>query len=488
MSGGMVGAAHLSANAGNGSASPPWYNFISGMQRSPGSSGAKVAREATKNTIATSPPKIAGQNADARALPWNVSSPAGFFGMDQPHQGPLPSDLAAIANQHKPNTGMMIWDKSLDFMESPLVYGAYWLRDGKKIVTAFSGPIGQMIKGGPGALAGKTALTGALKSLGGGLVAGVIGSLVGQWVGTKAGHWVMGDLLGWNKMAGDGPNPATVGMEIAHTSRWATIGAQVLGAAVALGIGIFMIATGPVGWVAFALIATAAAAAAGGSAFSAAASQYGEPAGQIIEGSPDVFFESRAVACVGHEIACDRHGTGHHLREGSETVFANGRPITRVGHGTTCNGKVNGGVDSVGIDMTTSAIQLPVVADMWDMIGRTALVVCEVASVGYDKWGPRVKPKPPATPPAPEAPTPPPSRPNPVNTPKSPTGTNPGGAGTGTGTPPVVAGAGAAKPAVPVTPSTRPATQPALPPGKPAPLALPAPKTPAALPAAKTPP
>ena len=63
-----------------------------------------------------------------------------------------------------------------------------------------------------------------------------------------------------------------------------------------------------------------------------ALSQYGEKKGKVLQGSPDVFFESKAVARVGDLVECSDHGGPQFVAEGARTVFANGRPIARIGH------------------------------------------------------------------------------------------------------------------------------------------------------------
>ncbi|WP_387493516.1 PAAR domain-containing protein, partial [Photorhabdus sp. RM96S] len=92
------------------------------------------------------------------------------------------------------------------------------------------------------------------------------------------------------------------------------------------------------GGLAMAVVAGAAAGLAGGfvgglvSAVGAALGQYGANKGQIVEGSPDVFFEGQPVARQGDKIACSDHPGPVVIAEGAKTVFANGKPIARLGH------------------------------------------------------------------------------------------------------------------------------------------------------------
>ncbi|WP_289997947.1 PAAR domain-containing protein, partial [Photorhabdus laumondii] len=91
---------------------------------------------------------------------------------------------------------------------------------------------------------------------------------------------------------------------------WGALGGVLLGALAAVAVGGLIVATGGL---AMAVVAGAAAGMAGGfvgglvSSVGATLGQYGANKGQIVEGSPDVFFEGQPVARQGDKIMCSDH-------------------------------------------------------------------------------------------------------------------------------------------------------------------------------------
>ena len=66
--------------------------------------------------------------------------------------------------------------------------------------------------------------------------------------------------------------------------------------------------------------------------------------GTIIEGSPDVFVENKAVVRIGDAVA--GHGIAKHadpkMETGSGTVFANGIAVCRAGDTADCGDAATG--------------------------------------------------------------------------------------------------------------------------------------------------
>ncbi|MBN6065332.1 PAAR domain-containing protein, partial [Aggregatibacter actinomycetemcomitans] len=197
-----------------------------------------------------------------------------------------------------------------------------------------------------------TGLATALGAAGVGLVAYKVGEVIGE----AATHAVMKYIFGKTPIPESGNNPICEGDEVYHKNKsatyWGILGGIVLGAALAIalpGVGVFMGA-------AICGAVTGLCAGVGN-----ALSQYGEKKGKVLQGSPNVFFESKAVARVGDLIECSDHGGEQFVAEGARTVFANGRPIARIGHSTTCDGTVVGGRETVlETDETSADIRLPI--------------------------------------------------------------------------------------------------------------------------------
>lgn len=61
--------------------------------------------------------------------------------------------------------------------------------------------------------------------------------------------------------------------------------------------------------------------------------------GSIIEGSPDVYAEARAVARVGDQVLCSLHGLVA-ITSGAATVYANGRLVAVDGSLCSCGAQV----------------------------------------------------------------------------------------------------------------------------------------------------
>ncbi|NCC41653.1 MAG: PAAR domain-containing protein [Gammaproteobacteria bacterium] len=61
--------------------------------------------------------------------------------------------------------------------------------------------------------------------------------------------------------------------------------------------------------------------------------------GTVIEGSPDVFADERAVARVGDKAMCAEHGIVQ-IATGAQTVYANGRLVAIDGSVCSCGALV----------------------------------------------------------------------------------------------------------------------------------------------------
>lgn len=260
------------------------------------------------------------------------------------------------------------WDNTLDFVESDLVQNTMMVA-GVVAPAAIAG--GGALLGGATLGAAGTAAGAALLPAAGVMAVGVVAGIAGNAIGSGLGHLVMGGIFGMDRM-GDGEIPATVGDPIAHTSGWGLLGAVALGALIAV-VGVATLGTGAV---AIAVVAGLALGATAG--FASAAGQYGTNKGEIIEGSPNVFFENRAVARRDDRIKCDNHGGVQIIAQGNETVFANNQPIARVGHKTSCDGTINDGRKSIAIDLDTNPVQREIDSGWADRWFRTAMIVADL--------------------------------------------------------------------------------------------------------------
>ncbi|WP_299906333.1 RHS repeat-associated core domain-containing protein [uncultured Paracoccus sp.] len=304
--------------------------------------------------------------------------PPGFSGNERYEQ---------LRQQYALSDGDRAWDQALAVAESQGVQNA--------LLTA--GVLG------PGALAGGTALAGGA-TLGGASLAALAASLpvaiaaIGGFaaykimspVGDKVGHWFMQtDFMkakGFVPIAGPGEKPARLLHPIAHANTGFSLGGMlasvVVGALVGIAVGALVVGTGGAALVVGAIAGGAVAGLIGG--FSEAVGQYGKVKGKIIQGSPDVYFENQPVARVGDKIQCDDHADAA-VSEGAERVFANGMPIARIGHKTTCDGTINEGLETIAIDIDTSALSLERDVGTLNRLFRTGALLADVAPLPRGK-------------------------------------------------------------------------------------------------------
>ena len=248
--------------------------------------------------------------------------------------------------------------KMLDFAQSD---GVNYAISGAGLLLAAGGGVisAAAAAGGCCSLTAGAFMAGAatgLATAAGAAAVGMVAYKVGEFLGGEATHAVMKYIFGKEPIPESGNNPICEGDDVYHKNKsatfWGILGGIVLGTAVAIalpGVGVFMGAaicgavTGVCGGVGNAL------------------SQYGEKKGKVLQGSPNVFFESKAVARVGDLIECSDHGGPEFVAEGARTVFANGRPIARIGHSTTCDGTLVGGRQTVlETDETSAEHRLPI--------------------------------------------------------------------------------------------------------------------------------
>jgi len=193
------------------------------------------------------------------------------------------------------------------------------------------------------------------------------------------------DVLGKPKPAGRGPQPATLGHAIAHTSPFAgamggllsgVIAGAVVGALVAGAIAGTVLSGGLLG-----PVIIGAAACFGGSLVGALVNGFFSKSatitGRIVEGSPDVFFEGRPVARVTDKVLCDKHSPPTQIAEGSETIFINGLPLARIGHQTTCGAIIQEGCATIFADTTTG--QYGPIDSQMSVLEQSVVSIAEVA-------------------------------------------------------------------------------------------------------------
>lgn len=343
-----------------------------------------------------------GADISARQMGW------GSGGDNTQPVGSTPQMREAISNQTDARSDLERgWDSTLDFMESPTVqYSAMGV-----------GAVAVMANAGLGAAACATASASSIAIASGSalipLAAGVGAGLIGNWAGGHLGNWV-GEQMGLEPLSGPSEEPAVVGDKIYHAPSGLVAGlmgaAIVLGAVAAIGaMAALTAATG--GAAAPLLVATVgfiAGGLVGGTLFGAASSlgQQGEEKGEIRQGSPDVFFENKAVAHVSAFIDCQDHGMEKQCAQGSDTVYVNGFPLSRKGHKTTCDGTIQTGRKTVKLDLTTSADQLDIDGGWLNRITRTAVAISDFLPFPRgrrprpgDSTPPRPKPDIPSKPP-----------------------------------------------------------------------------------------
>lgn len=219
------------------------------------------------------------------------------------------------------------------------------------------------------------------------LAAGIAGMMAGA---ALVNHFSLDekllDFLGKPRLAQPGPQPATVGHAIAHSSPFAgALGGLLAGvAAGALCAAAAVAIVGTGGLAAPALIVGIAAGASAGLGFgfvhslvNGVFSKAATVTGKIIEGSPDVFFEGRPVARVTDKVLCSKHSPPTQIAEGSETIFINGLPLARIGHKTTCGATVQEGCATIFADTTTA--QYGPIDSQMSVLEQSIVSIAEVA-------------------------------------------------------------------------------------------------------------
>ncbi len=237
--------------------------------------------------------------------------------------------------------------------------------------------------------AGLALASGAGASFGAGFVGGYVGGTLGASLGAGGVHFVA-DLFGATPVPTEGNKPVCKGDIIAHANKdvglWGMVAAVVVGAAAAVGVGLFIAGTGGLG--AGVVLGALGGGFAGGfvggliGGVTSALSQYGEPKGFIVEGSTDVSFEGRPVARVGDKVQCSDHPgePAPRIAEGVKTVSANGQLIARVGHRTECDANVDGGCKTITTTQETDII--------YDIKPSTSLFAEAAATIApYLPWG-----------------------------------------------------------------------------------------------------
>lgn len=189
---------------------------------------------------------------------------------------------------------------------------------------------------------------GGIGTFGAVLGGGLIGGFAGAYVGTWGGDWLAKNKFHWDKTDINSNKPVCKGDMISHQRKniglWGLAIGVLAGAAVlffgAMTFGFGLLA----GFVASSIIAAAH-----------AMSQYGEVKGEILEGSPNVTFEGRAVARMGDRVKCDDHSHEEFIAEGVKTVTVNGRLLAKVGCRTTCDGNLDRKTETtIGVDKATA--------------------------------------------------------------------------------------------------------------------------------------
>ncbi len=211
------------------------------------------------------------------------------------------------------------------------------------------------------------------------IAAGVGGALAGAWVANKIqADEMLLNAFNTPRQAQPGPEPAHITHKIAHNKSFlGAVGGLLAGIAIGALATAAIVATG--GLAATVLIAGAAGFAGGfiGTAIAGAGAKAAHITGAISTGSPNVFFEGKAVARVTDLAACDKHPTPPQIAEGSETVSVNSLPLARIGHKTTCGAVVQEGCKTIFADSTTG-VYGPIDADR-TILEQSILSFAEVA-------------------------------------------------------------------------------------------------------------
>lgn len=199
--------------------------------------------------------------------------------------------------------------------------------------------------------------------IGVGIGGGLLGTYWARSVG--AGETVAGllELAGMRRVGqvpAEGPYPAAVGHQVAHS--YALLGflaSVAIGVVAACAVGA-LFATGVGG-----LVLLGAAAGYGvlagfyGTAISDALSSLGSRAGPIKNGSTDVFIGGKGAARWVDEVECSKDPPMQIIVEGSETIFVNNLPLARVGHKLLCGAVIDEGDSSIIVDRTTRRCAIP---------------------------------------------------------------------------------------------------------------------------------
>lgn len=214
------------------------------------------------------------------------------------------------------------------------------------------------------------------------LAAGIAGAMAGA---ALVKHFALDekllDFLGKPRLAQPGPQPATIGHDIAHSSPFAgALGGLLAGVVVGALCAAAAVAVVGTGGLAAPLIIAAAAGLGGGFAGALVNGFFSKAAtvtGKIIEGSPNVFFEGRPVARVTDKVLCSKHSPPPQVAEGSETIFINGLPLARIGHKTTCGATIQEGCTTIIADNTTG--QYGPIDSQMSVMEQAIVSVAEVA-------------------------------------------------------------------------------------------------------------
>ncbi len=237
--------------------------------------------------------------------------------------------------------------------------------------------------------AGNAMATGGIAAVGCYLApfaAGIAGAIAGARLAEALAldDTVLG-IMGAPTLAQGGPQPAVIGHAIAHGHPFAgALGGLLAGIAAGVIVAVAVGATLASGGLAAPVLVGAAAALAGGfsgsfvgSIINGICSKLATVSGQIVTGSPDVFFEGKPVARVTDKALCDKHSPPPEIAEGSKTIFVNGLPLARIGHRITCSGVVQQGCTTVFADTTT--VQYGPIDSGLTVFEQSVLSLAEVA-------------------------------------------------------------------------------------------------------------
>lgn len=199
--------------------------------------------------------------------------------------------------------------------------------------------------------------------MGAGVGGGLLGAYWARSVGageTVAGLLEMAGMRRVGQVSAEGPYPAAVGHQVAHSyALWGFLASVAIGVVAAFAVGA-LIATGVGG-----LVLLGAAAGLGvlagfyGTAISDALSSMGSRVGPIKKGSTDVFIGGKGAARWVDEAECSKDPPTQIIVEGSDTIFVNNLPLARVGHKLLCGAVIDEGEPSIIVDGTTRRCAIP---------------------------------------------------------------------------------------------------------------------------------